>query len=89
MKTITLLFPLAATFGLSACVTTPEQSTAIGALGGAAVGAAVSSDDDQVEGMLVGAAAGAIAGTLIGQTSTPGQCYYRDRYGNRFIAACS
>jgi hypothetical protein len=25
---------------------------------------------------------------LIGNASEPGQCYYRDRYGRRYIAAC-
>ena len=29
-----------------------------------------------------------VAGALIGNASEPGQCYYRDRYGRRYIAAC-
>ena len=74
--------------GLAACVATPEQNTAIGALSGAAVGVAVSSDDDRVQGALTGAAVGAIAGTYLGRTNQPGKCYYRDANGQRFIANC-
>lgn len=83
-----LLSLTAAAFALSACVTSPEQDTAIGALSGAAVGAAVSGKGDKTQGALTGAAVGAIAGTLIGQSQTAGECYYRDAYGNRYIAAC-
>jgi len=72
---------------LAACQTS-EQNAALGALGGAAVGAAVSSDSDRTKGALVGAAVGAAASTLIGPAQTQGQCYYRDQYGQRFIAAC-
>jgi uncharacterized membrane protein len=74
--------------GLAACVATPEQNTAIGALSGAAVGAAVSNDGDRTKGILAGAAVGAIAGTYLGQTNQPGKCYYRDANGQRFIADC-
>lgn len=88
MKPAVLALPLIALLGLSACVTSPEQNTAIGALGGAAVGAAVSGKGDKTQGALTGAVVGAIAGTMIGQTQTPGECYYRDQYGNRYIAAC-
>jgi uncharacterized membrane protein len=88
MKSAFLALPLVAALGLGACVSSPEQSTAVGALTGAAVGAAVSGDGDKTQGALTGAAVGAIAGTLIGQTNQPGQCYYRDAYGNRYIAAC-
>lgn len=72
---------------LAACQT-PEQNAAAGALAGAAVGAAVSSDSDRTKGALIGAAVGVAASTLIGPANAPGQCYYRDAYGNRYIAAC-
>lgn len=87
MKLRSLIIPIAA-LGLAACVATPEQNTAVGALSGAAVGAAVSGKGDKVQGALTGAAVGAIAGTYLGQTNQPGKCYYRDANGNRFIANC-
>ena len=42
-----------------------------------------------VRGAAVGAAIGGIAGGVIGHVSEqPGQCYYRDRYGRRYIDNC-
>lgn len=88
MKAIALSLSIAA-LALSACVeTTPTQNTVLGAVGGAAAGAAVSSGDDMAKGALVGAALGAAAATYLGQTSTPGQCYYRNSAGQRYVAAC-
>ncbi len=87
MKLRILILSLSS-LGLAACVATPEQNTAVGALTGAAVGAAVSGDGDKVQGALTGAAVGAIAGTYLGRTNQPGKCYYRDVNGNRFIADC-
>jgi hypothetical protein len=72
---------------LAAC-TPAEQNAALGALGGAAVGAAVSSDGDRGKGAIVGAAVGIAASQLIGPAPQAGKCYYRDQYGNRYIAAC-
>lgn len=72
---------------LAACQTA-DQNAAAGALAGAAVGAAVSSDSDRTQGALIGAAVGVAASTLIGPANTPGQCYYRDANGRRYIAAC-
>jgi outer membrane lipoprotein SlyB len=72
---------------VAACTPT-EQRTAIGALGGAAIGAAVSSDEDRKKGAVVGAIAGAVAAQLIGPAPQSGKCYYRDQYGNTFIADC-
>ncbi len=72
---------------LAAC-TPAEQNASLGALGGAAVGAAVSSDSDKTKGALIGAAVGVAASQLLGPTSTPGQCQYKDQYGNVYIAAC-
>ncbi|MCV2868847.1 glycine zipper 2TM domain-containing protein [Defluviimonas sp. WL0002] len=84
MKKVMLLIPLLA---FTAACENQNDSTLAGAAAGAALGAAVS-DDDRVEGALIGGAAGAVVGTLIGQASTPGDCIYRDAYGNRYIADC-
>ncbi|MEF3046989.1 glycine zipper 2TM domain-containing protein [Pseudotabrizicola sp. L79] len=81
-----LALPLLA-LPLAGCQT-PGQNAALGGITGAAVGAAVSSDSDRTKGALIGAAVGVAASTLIGPANTPGQCYYRDANGNRFIAAC-
>ncbi len=86
MKKIILTLAML-TLPLAACQTA-NQNAAAGALGGAALGAAVSGDDDRLTGALVGAAVGVAASTLIGPAPQGGQCYYRDRNGNRFIAAC-
>jgi outer membrane lipoprotein SlyB len=84
-KTILALTILA--MPLAACQTA-EQNAALGAVSGAALGAAVSSKEDRTKGALIGAAVGVAASTLIGPATTPGQCYYRDANGRRFIAAC-
>ncbi len=78
---------LAGALAVSACTPT-EQNATIGALGGAVVGAAVSGDGDKTEGAIAGAALGALAGSLIGQSNQPGQCYYSDGYGGRYLAPC-
>jgi outer membrane lipoprotein SlyB len=72
---------------LAAC-TPAEQNASLGALGGAAVGAAISSDGDREKGAVVGAIVGVAASQLIGPAPQRGKCYYRDQYGNRFIADC-
>ena len=86
MKRFLLTLPLLA-LPIAAC-TPAEQNAALGAVGGAAVGAAVSSDSDRTKGALAGAAVGVIASQLIGPAPQSGKCYYRDQYGNRFIADC-
>ncbi|MFN4202033.1 MAG: glycine zipper 2TM domain-containing protein [Tabrizicola sp.] len=86
MKRSYLILPLVVA-GLAAC-TPSEQNAAIGALGGAAVGAAVSSDKDRTKGAVVGAIVGVTASQLLGPAPQRGKCYYRDQYGNRFIADC-
>ena len=78
---------LALMLALGACTPT-EQSTAIGAVGGAVLGAAGEGEGDQTEGAIAGAALGALAGSLIGPANQPGQCYYNDGYGGRYLAAC-
>lgn len=85
MKTFTLMIPLVA---FTAACGTPEQSAMAGAVTGAALGAAVSDSDDREKGALIGAAAGLTAGVLIGNSSKPGDCIYRDAYGRRYIAPC-
>lgn len=88
MKTQILMLP-AIILSVAACQpTTTSQTAATGALAGAAIGAAVADDDDRVEGALIGGTVGAVAGTLIGQSSTPGDCVYRDSYNRRYIAPC-
>lgn len=63
-----------------------EKGAATGAVGGAIVGGLVSGN---VQGAALGAGIGAVAGGLIGAVADqPGKCYYRDRYGRRYIAAC-
>jgi hypothetical protein len=86
MKRFLLTLPLL-TLPIAAC-TPAEQNAALGAVGGAAVGAAVSSDDDREKGAIVGAIVGVAASQLIGPAPQTGKCYYRDQYGNRFIADC-
>ena len=86
MKRFLLTLPIL-TLTLAAC-TPAEQNAAIGAVGGAAVGAAISSDSDRTKGALAGAAVGVIASQLIGPAPQAGKCYYRDQYGQKYIANC-
>jgi outer membrane lipoprotein SlyB len=85
--TRTLLLLSALPLSIAAC-TPAEQRAALGAAGGAAVGAAVSSDDDREKGAVVGAIAGVALSQLIGPAPQSGKCYYRDQYGQTFIADC-
>lgn len=63
-----------------------EKGAAIGAAGGAILGGAITGD---VRGAAVGAAIGGVTGAVIGHVNEqPGQCYYRDRYGRRYIDDC-
>ena len=73
--------------GLSApSCTQSEQGAAIGAGTGAVIGGIATGD---VRGAAVGAAIGGVSGALIGSVAQqPGQCYYRDRYGRRYIDDC-
>jgi hypothetical protein len=70
---------------LASCTQT-EKGAAIGAGSGAVIGGLISGD---VRGAAVGAAIGGVSGAVIGNVSEqPGQCYYRDRYGRRYIDDC-
>lgn len=73
--------------GLSvASCTQTEKGAGIGAATGAIIGGAVTGN---VRGAAVGAAIGGVSGALIGHVrDQPGQCYYRDRYGRRYIDDC-
>lgn len=81
-------FIAAATFlALAGCSQT-QQGAVVGGVGGAAIGSAVAAPGSRTEGALVGAAIGTVAGALIGRASEPGNCYYRDNYGRRYVASC-
>ena len=70
---------------LASCTAT-ERGAGIGAASGAVIGGAITND---VRGAAVGAAIGGVSGALIGNVAgQPGQCYYRDRYGRRYIDNC-
>ena len=73
--------------GLSVASCTPtQQGAGIGAASGAVIGGVVTGD---VRGAAVGAAIGGVTGAVIGRVAEqPGQCYYRDRYGRRYIDDC-
>ncbi len=69
---------------LASCSQT-ERSTAIGAGTGAIIGGVATG---RVGGAVVGAAVGGAAGYLIGRSSRPDYCIYRDRHGRRYEARC-
>ncbi|HOZ32727.1 MAG TPA: YtxH domain-containing protein [Tabrizicola sp.] len=85
--TRTLLLLSVLPLSIAAC-TPAEQRTALGVAGGAAVGAAVSSDSDREKGAIVGALVGGVAAQLLGPAPQSGKCYYKDQYGDTFIANC-
>lgn len=83
MKKILALLLVSA--ALASCTAT-EKGAGIGAASGAVIGGLATGD---VRGAAVGAAVGGVGGALIGSVSEqPGQCYYRDRYGRRYIDDC-
>lgn len=70
---------------LASCSQT-EKGASIGAVSGAIIGGAITGN---VRGAAVGAAIGGVSGAVIGNvTDQPGQCYYRDRNGRRYIDDC-
>lgn len=76
---------LVAGLTLASCTQT-ERGATIGAGTGAVIGGLATGD---VRGAAVGAAIGGVSGALIGSVAEqPGQCYYRDRYGRRYIDDC-
>jgi hypothetical protein len=73
------------TLAVAGCSQT-EKGAAVGAGAGAIIGGALTGN---VQGAAVGAAIGGVSGAVIGHASErPGECYYRDRYGRRYIARC-
>jgi hypothetical protein len=62
--------------------TQTERSTTMGAATGAVIGGVLTNN---VRGAAVGAALGGVLGAVSAQ---PGQCYYRDEFGRRFIDNC-
>lgn len=80
-----LILPLLAALSLTACSST-ERGAGIGAASGAVIGGVATGN---VRGAAVGAAVGGVSGALIGNVAgQPGQCYYRDRNGNRYVDRC-
>jgi hypothetical protein len=73
--------------GLSvAGCTQTERGAGIGAASGAIIGGIATGN---VRGAAIGAAIGGVAGAVIGRVSEqPGQCYYRNSRGERYIDAC-
>ncbi|TCV72075.1 outer membrane protein with glycine zipper [Neorhizobium sp. R1-B] len=70
---------------LGSCTAT-ERGAGVGAATGAVIGGVATGN---VRGAAVGAAVGGVSGALIGSVADqPGRCYYRDRYGNRYIDRC-
>lgn len=71
---------------LASCTAT-ERGAGIGAAGGAIIGGALTGN---VRGAAVGGAIGGLSGAVIGNASEQraDQCYYRDRDGYRYTAAC-
>ena len=70
----------------AASCTQTEKGAGIGAVSGAIIGGAVTGN---VRGAAVGAAIGGVSGAVIGSVADqPGQCYYRDRHGRRYIDRC-
>lgn len=66
--------------------TQTEKGAGIGAASGAIIGGIATGN---VRGAAVGAAVGGVAGAIIGRVNEqPGQCYYRDRYGRRYVDNC-
>lgn len=83
MKKAIILLMLGAS--LASCTAT-EQGAGIGAASGAVIGGLATGN---VRGAAVGAAIGGVSGALIGSVAEqPGQCYYRDRYGRRYVDNC-
>jgi hypothetical protein len=79
----------AAALTLSACTQHEQRvagSSLVGAGAGAIIGAAATGN---ARGAAVGAAIGGATGAVIGHvTDQPNNCYYRDQYGQTYVAPC-
>lgn len=83
MRSMRLALLLLAGLGLSACaeMTPTQQSTGIGALGGAAIGGIAGSFSGNTGmGALIGAGVGGLGGYLYGQSQQSRQPYYSSGY---------
>lgn len=72
---------------LTSCTST-EKGAGVGVVSGALIGGALTGN---VRGAAIGGAIGGASGALIGNAadqSQSNQCYYRDRYGNRYLDNC-
>ncbi|MFM2282328.1 MAG: hypothetical protein RLZZ444_4559 [Pseudomonadota bacterium] len=72
---------LLAGLAVAGCTRT-EQSATLGAASGAVIGGVLTNN---VRGAALGAVVGGVLGAVAAQ---PGQCYYRDRFGRRYIDSC-
>lgn len=72
---------LLAVLTVAGCTQT-ERGAAVGATSGAIIGGVLSNN---VRGAALGAAIGGVLGAVAAQ---PGQCYYRDRWGRKYIDDC-
>jgi len=72
---------LLAGLSVAGCTQT-ERGATIGATSGAIIGGVLSNN---VRGAAIGAAIGGVLGAVAAQ---PGQCYYRDERGRKFIDDC-
>ncbi|OXT02630.1 hypothetical protein B7H23_07010 [Notoacmeibacter marinus] len=84
-KTAIVLASVGALGVASGCTTT-EQTTAAGAIGGAALGTAIGGN---VESAALGAIAGGAGGFVLGKsTERKNYCVYEDSRGRRYEAEC-
>ena len=72
---------LLAALTLASCTQT-ERGATLGAATGAVIGGVLGNN---VRSAAIGAAIGGVLGAVASQ---PGQCYYKDEYGRKFIDDC-
>ena len=89
LRKFLLIAGAGATLMLAGCQTAQQDRALTGAVIGGAAGTAVgAATGGSVGSAVAGGAIGAAAGGIIGAASTPGRCYARDRYGNRYRVRC-
>ncbi len=70
---------------VTSCTQT-EKGATFGAASGAIIGGVATGN---VRGAAIGAAIGGATGAVLGSVAEqPGQCYYRDRRGRRYVDYC-
>jgi len=89
-KFLSIAAVLVAGLTLAACSTT-ERGASAGAVAGAVLGGvSTGTVGGAVAGAAIGGVTGAVAGELVGRYDRdPNQCVWEDRYGRRYVAACS